>query len=163
VPAQRGSIAVRAINGGNSMKWMIGFVSAVVLAATSAAIAAEESGYGMPLVKIAVKDYQRAIDFYTKLGMKQGQKYNPAEQEIKWDNVSQGSNIVLVHDENGQMKFTPGTAWLVIQVPDLKATAKTLKDSGYPDIGEPRDMKQYLLLMVQDPDGNHVELVAPKR
>jgi predicted lactoylglutathione lyase len=44
-------------------------------------------------------------------------------------------------------------------VPDIKATAQSLRDAGYPDIGEPKDYKTAMLLMVKDPDGNHIELV----
>ncbi len=45
------------------MKWIVGIIAAFALAIMSPAIAADASGYGMPLVKIAVKDYQKAIDF----------------------------------------------------------------------------------------------------
>jgi predicted enzyme related to lactoylglutathione lyase len=144
------------------MKWIVGIIAAFALAIMSPAIAADASGYGMPIVKIAVKDYQKAIGFYTKLGLKVGQKYNPAEQELKWDSPSQGSSLVLVHDEKGQMKPI-GPASLLISVPDLKATVKALKDAGFANIGEPRVTPRAMVLVVDDPDGNHVELVsAPK-
>jgi catechol 2,3-dioxygenase-like lactoylglutathione lyase family enzyme len=143
------------------MRWISGAIGALAFAAASPAFAADAVGYGMPLVKIAVQDYQRAIDFYAHLGMKAGPKYNPSEMEITWATPSQSSSIILVHDEKGQMKLAPGGAWLVISVPDVQATAKALRDAGYPDIGEPKGGNQYAVLVVKDPDGNRVELVGP--
>jgi catechol 2,3-dioxygenase-like lactoylglutathione lyase family enzyme len=150
------------------MKWTIGMgiVAALALAQASELMAADAAsdkwtGYSLVGIKIAVKDYQKAIDFYTKLGMKEGQKYNPAEQQLKWDNTSQGSMIILVHDETGRVNLTAGSATLMMQVPDVAATAKKLKDSGYPDVGVPRDTKTYTVLMIKDPDGNQIEMLGP--
>ena len=55
-------------------------------------------------------------------------------------------------------KLVPGTASLSFVVPDIKATAQSLKDAGYPDIGEPKNYKTAMLLMVKDPDGNQFVL-----
>jgi predicted lactoylglutathione lyase len=144
------------------MKWTMGIVGALALAAASVSMAADAwTGYSMIGIKIAVKDFQKAIDFYTKLGMKEGPRHNPAEQELRWNDASQGSIIILVHDETGRINLTAGSASLMMQVPDVAATAKKLKDSGYPDIGQPRDMKMYTVLMIKDPDGNQIEMLGP--
>jgi catechol 2,3-dioxygenase-like lactoylglutathione lyase family enzyme len=144
------------------MKWTMGIVGALALAAASVSIAADAwTGYSMIGVKIAVKDFQKAIDFYTKLGMKEGPRHNAAEQELRWDNPSQGSIIILVHDETGRINLTAGAATLMMQVPDVAATAKKLKDSGYPDVGVPKDTKVYTVLMIKDPDGNQIEMLGP--
>ena len=142
------------------MKWAIGIISAITLAAALPAFAAQDSGPRLGAVRIAVHDFKKATDFYIKLGMKAGDIYSPAERQLKWDTATQGSGITLFHDETGKMtKLVPGTASLSFVVPDIKATAQSLKDAGYPDIGEPKNYKTAMLLMVKDPDGNQIELV----
>jgi catechol 2,3-dioxygenase-like lactoylglutathione lyase family enzyme len=143
------------------MKWAIGIIGALALAAVSPAFAAGEDDPGPRLgaVRIAVSDYKKATDFYVRLGMKAGDIYTPAERGLKWDTATQGSGITLFHDETGKSKLVPGTNSLSFVVPDIKATAKSLRDGGYPDIGEPKNYKTAMLLMVKDPDGNQIELV----
>jgi catechol 2,3-dioxygenase-like lactoylglutathione lyase family enzyme len=148
------------------MKWAMGIVAVLALGEASGLMAADTAadkwtGYSLLGIKIAVKDYQKSIDFYTKLGMKEGQKYNPAEQQLSWDSASQGSMIVLVHDESGRVNLTAGNATLMMQVPDVAATAQKLKDSGYPDVGTPTATKMYTVLMLKDPDGNQIEMLGP--
>jgi catechol 2,3-dioxygenase-like lactoylglutathione lyase family enzyme len=145
------------------MKWTMGLVGALALAAAlpSAAADAAWSGYGMIGIKIAAKDYQKSINFYTTLGMKEGPRHNPAEQELNWGSGVKGPIIILVHDETGRIKLPAGNSSLMMQVPDVAATAKALKDSGYPDVGEPRSNKTYTVLMLKDPDGNSIEMLGP--
>ena len=135
-------------------------VAVLGLAVASPGVAAEPPGYGMVGVKIAVKDFQRAIDFYGSFGMKLGRKHNAAEWELKWDNPSQGINIIMVRDETGRFKVTPGGAFLMMRVPDVKAAAGKLKSAGYPGIGEPTVTPAYSMLMLKDPDGNQIEMLG---
>jgi catechol 2,3-dioxygenase-like lactoylglutathione lyase family enzyme len=124
--------------------------------------AAEVSGYRLAGVRLAVTDYDKSMAFYTQLGMKVGERYNAREQQLKWDDRSQGSDIILYRDDgSGRIKLTPGTASLAFWVPDIRATIKRLRDAGYADIGEPRDMKRFLILLTKDPDGNSIELAQP--
>jgi catechol 2,3-dioxygenase-like lactoylglutathione lyase family enzyme len=142
------------------MKWVIGLIGTLSLATALPALAAQDHGPRLGSVRIAVNDFQKATDFYIKLGMKAGPVYTPAERGLKWDNATQGSGITLYHDATGKKtKLIPGTASLSFVVPDIKATAQSLRDAGYPDIGEPKDYKSAMLLMVKDPDGNQIELV----
>jgi catechol 2,3-dioxygenase-like lactoylglutathione lyase family enzyme len=147
------------------MRWTIALIGAAALAAlivSSPTIAAEVSGYRLAGVRIAVSDYDKAIAFYTKLGMKAGEIYNARERQLKWDGRSQGSDIILYHsDGNGGLKLTPGTASLAFWVPDMKVTVEKLRNAGYPNVGEPRDMKTFLILLIKDPDGNSIELAQP--
>ena len=142
------------------MKWALGFIGAIAFAAASS-FAAEQPGYALLAVKIGVKDQQKTIDFYTRLGMKVGRKYNAAEQELKWDNASSGPTIVLVHDETGRIKTVPGGSFFLFSVTDMKATVAKLKEVGA-EFGEPMgDGKNYVIQMTSDPDGNRIELVQP--
>ena len=143
------------------MKGLFGIVASVALATSSVSAMAQTAGYRMYGIKIAVKDYQRTIDFYTALGMKMGPKHNPAEWELQWDSPAQGSNIIMVHDESGQMKLAPGGAFMMIGVPDVKAIVGKLKGAGYAGFGEPRVTPRATILMIKDPDGNQIELLGP--
>ena len=143
------------------MKRIAAFVGGLALAVAQPVIAAEGSGFGMYGIKIGVKDFQKAIDFYTLLGMKMGPKHNAAEWQLSWDNPSQGSNIILVHDDTGRMKLAPGGSFLMMQVPDVKAVAGKLKSSGYPGVGEPMVTPRSTMLMLKDPDGNQIEMLGP--
>lgn len=116
---------------------------------------------GLYAVKIAVKDFQKAIDFYGKLGMKPGTKYNAMEWELTWGAPGRGSSIVLVRDESGRMHVTPSGGFLVVAVADVRATANALKAAGYAGIGTPAVTPMAAMLMLKDPDGNQIELVGP--
>jgi predicted enzyme related to lactoylglutathione lyase len=131
-----------------------------VLAAASPLFAADPAASAIIGAKIVVKDYQKAIDFYSKLGLKVGQKYNASELEMLSDNP-QAPRLILIHDESGQMKRASGGSSLMMLVPDVKATAQTLKDAGYPGIGEPKTTARSVGLVVKDPDGDEVELLSP--
>ena len=74
------------------MRRILGVAAALALTMAPAALA-QQVGNGMYGIKIAVKDFQKTIDFYALLGMKMGPKHNAAEWELKWDNPAQGSNI----------------------------------------------------------------------
>jgi catechol 2,3-dioxygenase-like lactoylglutathione lyase family enzyme len=149
------------------MRWISGLIGSValataLLAATHPAGAADAwSGYGMIGVKIAVKDFQNSIEFYRRLGMKEGPRHNPAEQELNWGPGVKGPRIILVHDVTGRITLPPGNAALMMETPDVAATAKALRDAGFAGIGDPRDTKMYAVLMLKDPDGNSIELLGP--
>src|SRR5580700_4672618 len=137
-------------------------IAALALSISLPAIAAEESGYRLAGVRIAVTDFDKSMAFYSRLGMRAGERYNAREQQLSWKDRSQGSDIILYrNDGSGRIQLNPGTASLAFWVPDMKATIKKLKDAGYPEIGEPRDMKTFLILLIKDPDGNSIELAQP--
>jgi predicted lactoylglutathione lyase len=112
-------------------------------------------------VRIAVKDTEKAEAFYMKLGMQVGRLFHLGQQEMTWPKPSQGPKLILIHDESGQSKLVPGTASLMVQVPDVAAFAKDLKAAGYPDVGEPKSTELFVVLMVKDPDGNQIEVLGP--
>ena len=143
------------------MKAILGVAGALALVAASPAVMAQQINYGMYGIKIAVKDFQKTIDFYALLGMKMGPKHNPVEWELKWDNPAQGSNIIMVHDDKNRMAMIPGGGFMMISTPDMKVTVAKLKAVGYPDIGEPQVTPRASILMLKDPDGNQIELLGP--
>jgi catechol 2,3-dioxygenase-like lactoylglutathione lyase family enzyme len=139
------------------MKWMMRVVAALVIVA-SPSIAAELGKFGMLSLRIAVKDEARSIAFYKHLGMKVGRLHHPGQQEIVFEDPTQGPGIVLM---SGETKLVRGTNNFLIAVPDTHAVAKALRAAGFPDIGEPHDTPSYVGLTIKDPDGNTVNLLGP--
>ena len=132
---------------------------AVLLAiAASPSIAAELGKFGMLSLRIAVKDEAKSIAFYKHLGMKAGRLHHPGQQEIVFEDPTQGPGIVLM---SGETKLVRGTNNFLIAVPDTHAVAKALRAAGFQDIGEPHNTPSYVGLTVKDPDGNIVNLLGP--
>ena len=139
------------------MKWMTCAVVALSLAA-SPSLAAEFGRFGMLSLRIAVKDEARSISFYKVLGMKVGRLHHPGQQEINFEDPTQGPGIVLM---SGETKLVPGTHNFLISVPDTHAVAKALRAAGFQDNDEPHNTSNYVGLTVRDPDGNTVNLLGP--
>jgi predicted enzyme related to lactoylglutathione lyase len=118
--------------------------------------------YSLMSVKIAVADFKKSTDFYVKyFGMKEGALYNPAEKALDWRGSGQGSNIIMVHDETGHIKLTPGSALLMFRVPDARKIAGELTAAGYKGVGPVQEIKEYstVVIMAEDPDGNQIEMM----
>jgi catechol 2,3-dioxygenase-like lactoylglutathione lyase family enzyme len=107
-------------------------------------------------VKIAVTDYPKAIDFYTRLGFKVGDTHGGTELDMASDDPL-GLRLVLIRGSSGQASRAPGGAHLVIRVRDVETTAKALKEAGYA-VGEPTTTGNLERLTAQDPDGDEVEI-----
>ena len=138
--------------------------SAIALMGTiSAASAADAPPVSMMSVKIGVSDFQKSTDFYVKyFGMKQGMKFNAAEQGLDWPMPGQGSNLILVNDPTGKIiKLAPGGGWVMLKVPDAKKIAKEMTDAGVKGVDAPIEIAQYQTVVVtaHDPDGNTVEML----
>ncbi|MDB5393422.1 MAG: Glyoxalase/Bleomycin resistance protein/Dioxygenase superfamily [Rhodospirillales bacterium] len=145
-----------------------GAVALMGIVGSAAAADAPAPQASLMTVKIAVADFQKSTDFYVKyFGMKQGAKYNEAEQGVDWPTPGQGSNLILVNDPTGKLKLTPGTAWIMFKVPDAKKMAKAMVDAGFKGVEAPIEMKEYQTIVVnaRDPDGNQIEMlqVGPAR
>src|SRR5690242_14182263 len=97
------------------MKWMIGLIGALALAA-SPVHAVEFGQFGMQSLRIAVKDEAKSIAFYKHFGMKVGRLHHPGQQEMDWDTPAQGPGIVLFSSPSKLL--TPGTNNFLIMVPD---------------------------------------------
>jgi predicted enzyme related to lactoylglutathione lyase len=145
------------------LRTLIGTALAVAgLAGAARAADQAPASASLMSVKIGVSDFRKATDFYVKyFGMKEGAKYNPAEQAVDWPSPAQGANLILVNDPSGHIKLTPGTAWLMFKVPDAKKTAKAMVDAGFKGVEAPIEMKQFqtIVIMARDPDGNQIEML----
>ena len=65
--------------------------------------------------------------FYKLLGMKVGRLHHPGQQEMNFEDPTQGPGIVLM---SGETKLVPGTNNFLIAVPDTHAVAKALRAAG---------------------------------
>ena len=141
------------------MKWMRGVACALVLAAMPAA-AAEFGKPGLAHVRIGVTDEARAMRFYQILGMKVGRLYHPGQQEMKWDGDGQGSVLILTL-AGPKVKPTPGTASLTFYTASVPATVAALRAGGFTAPDPKPATGQIQELVIQDPDGNSILLIAP--
>jgi len=139
------------------------FASSLLAMALSASpIAAQTLVPRMAAVKLAVQDFERTTEFYTLLGMQAGPHHNQWEWELRWDDPARGSSIIMVRAENGErFHVTRGGGTLIIGVPDVFAALERLKAAGFEVSGEPRVMGPAAITMIQDPDGNWIELAGP--
>lgn len=143
------------------MKKLIGLAGALILAAATPALAQPATPTGLYAVKIAVQDFDRAIRFYSVLGMAAGTKYNAVEWELRWQEPARGSVVIMVRDETGRFGVAKGGGFLVVSVTDVAAAAARLKAAGFPVTGEPHATQQGVFMVIKDSEGNSVELVGP--
>lgn len=116
----------------------------------------------MYAVKLAVRDVAKTIEFYSILGMEAGPQHNEWETELRWDRPERGSAIIMV-DETKSERFhvQRGGATLIISVPDVYAALERLETAGFAISGEPHVTAVSAIIMIQDPDGNWIELAGP--
>lgn len=143
------------------MNKLTGLLGAVLLTAAMPALAQQTAPNGIYAVKIAVQDYDRAIKFYSILGMTAGTKYNASEWALGWaDPARTGSIIIMVRDDTGRFGVVKGGGFLVVSVGDVAGTGARLKEAGFAVAGEPHATQQGVFWVIKDPDGNSVELVG---
>jgi|GEM_PF-1478218 len=130
---------------------------AVMLALASAAHAQTSETAGMPAIKIAVAEFDRAAAFYGALGMHLSARHNDHETSLNWNDPAQGSAIVMVRDSTG--RFIRGGASIVIRVADMGAALDRLKAAGFDGFAAPRIRPGFTTLDIRDPDGNAIELI----
>jgi catechol 2,3-dioxygenase-like lactoylglutathione lyase family enzyme len=114
---------------------------------------------------IPCSDLERSIAFYTKgLGMTEAgrnQAGNVTEAPLMFPGG--GAYLILLHP-NTEGTPLPARGMLnrvILAVPDLKALETRLTAAGYHLNGPINDMAKYHVAVgqMEDPDGNHLELV----
>lgn len=118
-------------------------------------------------VRYQVKDVERSLAFYTRLGFKLEQKPAPA-----FASVSNGSFILWLSgsESSGSRPLPDGReqepgGWnrLVLEVNDLAARVTELKQAGLRFRNEIETGPGGKQIQLEDPDGNPVELFEPAR
>jgi predicted enzyme related to lactoylglutathione lyase len=161
-----------------TMSWTILALPAFLLAASASAQTAPPAQEMAPpavdkltmmSAAVSAMDLERSLDFYVKgLGMiSQGRVEQPNVTEAPVQFPGGGAYIILMHPKRSSTAPSPRTSLnrLIIAVPDLKALEARLKGAGYALKGPIREIAQYKVAvgMLEDPDGNHIELVQRSR
>ncbi len=125
--------------------------------------------------KIAVKNFDRAIDFYTRyIGMEVSPLRNAHELVLEFPG-GKDHPVVLYLDTCGEPQsaadsqilgpeackngFHAGSSWLMIVHTQIPRVIATLKAAGYPFTTMPA-IGEIRYLFIKDPDGNTVELAG---
>jgi len=116
-----------------------------------------------------VTDLERSVDFYTRgLGMvptRRMEMGNTIEAPLNFP----GGGPYLILLKSNSASATPITRALtqrvIFAVPDLKLLEAQLKAAGYQLNGKINEIPQYHTAVgqLEDPDGNHIELVQRTR
>ena len=119
----------------------------------------------MMAASIPCSDLDRSIAFYTKgLGMTMAGKVEMGSvTEVPLMFPGSGAYLMLQYPKTAgtQLPIRGALNRIVLNVPDLKALETQLKSAGYQLKGKINEMAQYKVAVahVEDPDGNHLELV----
>jgi hypothetical protein len=139
-------------------------IAALILAAANVLPAAQAQTITPRMfgVKLAVRDFPRTTLFYSLLGMQAGPHHNEWEWELKWDSPARGSSIIMVReDQSIRFHVVRGAGTLIISTPDVQAALARLRGAGFAVSGEPHVTAASAIIMIQDPDGNWIELAGP--
>jgi glyoxylase I family protein len=121
---------------------------------------------GLRGVRYQVKDVSRSIAFYTKqLGFKLDMQNLPAFGQVSVGNLklilsgpgASGSRPM----PDGRQQESGGWNRVVLQVSDLPARVELLKKAGLPFRNEMEVGPGGKQILVEDPDGNPIELFEP--
>ena len=119
-------------------------------------------------VRYQVKDVKRSVDFYTKqLGFKLDQQNLPAFGQVSVGNLklilsgpgASGSRPM----PDGRQQEPGGWNRVVLQVSDLPARIEVLKKAGLHFRNEMEVGPGGKQILLEDPDGNPIELFEPAR
>lgn len=119
-------------------------------------------------VRYQVKDVKRSIDFYTKqLGFKLDQQNLPAFGQVSVENLklilsgpgASGSRPM----PDGRQQEPGGWNRVVLQVTDLPGRIEVLKKAGLHFRNEMEVGPGGKQILLEDPDGNPIELFEPAR
>lgn len=130
-----------------------------------------QSAAGLPPVKaltmlaaaIPASDLDKSIAFYTKgLGMTlAGKMEMGAVVEAPLMFPGSGAYLMLQHPKTAGAALPARGALnrVILAVPDLKSLAAQLNAAGYPVTVRENAQFHVAVAMLEDPDGNHIELV----
>lgn len=135
---------------------------AAVMAAAPPAQAQNPFMPGLRSVKIEADDFEKSVRFYTALGMKPGVRREET-WDLVWEGASQNSGVLITSAEYARRaRMVHGGTYLMIMTDDVAAAAARLRKAGFANVGEPRQMGTMAsVLMLDDPDGNRIELMGP--
>lgn len=119
-------------------------------------------------VTILVKDYDEAIDFYTKKAGFVLLKDNAFGNGMRWVTVAPSNDsetaIVFVEADTAKKAERIGTqaanhVFLVVQTDDCYRDYETMKSIGVKFLGEPKEVPWGIEVVFEDLYGNRLDLV----
>jgi lactoylglutathione lyase len=125
-----------------------------------------EPAYRLSLIRVAVRDFERALRFYTEtLGMPLAQrldKYGWAQFQLG------GADLAIERDsgegEDGEEDSVGRFVGVSLAVDDIEATYAMLRERGVEFLGPPEKMPWGgVLAHFRDPDGNVLTLLGRAR
>jgi glyoxylase I family protein len=116
-------------------------------------------------VRYQVRDVNRSIDFYTRLGFKLDEKHPPAFAQVSIG----GLKLILSgpgasgsrNMPDGQAQQPGGWNRVILRVDDLPARIEALKKEGLRFRNEMESGPGGKQVQLEDPDGNPLELFEP--
>jgi catechol 2,3-dioxygenase-like lactoylglutathione lyase family enzyme len=114
-------------------------------------------------IRYFVADVDAALDFYVGvLGFEKLEQWGPAIAMVKWEDqvlwLSGPISSAARPMPDGRVPEPGGWNRIVMPVPDVEALAAALKDAGVSFRGEIITGPGGTQLLIQDPDGNPIEL-----
>ena len=118
-------------------------------------------------VRYQVRDVNRSVDFYTRLGFKLDEKHPPAFAQVSIG----GLKLILSGPgASGSRKMPDGHeqepgGWnrVILQVEDLPSRIDALKNEGMRFRNQMESGPGGKQIQLEDPDGNPLELFEPAR
>ena len=120
---------------------------------------------------LRVGDLEQSIAFYTEvLGMRLMRRKDYPDGEftlafLGYQDESEAAALELTHNW-GVTKYDMGTAYghLALEVDDVYAAVEAIRTRGGKILREagPMNAGSTIIAFVEDPDGYHIELLAPK-
>lgn len=113
------------------------------------------------LIWISVRDFEKALSFYTEtLGLKLLEKH----EEFGWAELEGhdgGTRFAIAKCQGGEGEILPGQNGVAtFSVDSIEVAVDDLKKKGVRLIGAIQEVPGHVKLqMVQDGDGNHIQLV----
>jgi catechol 2,3-dioxygenase-like lactoylglutathione lyase family enzyme len=125
-------------------------------------------GYGQKLsfgfTKIVVADMDRAVRFYSAIGMKESQRYTTStllEIMLKFDGDGEPTLVLQKYADNRKVEIGTGYGNLGIVTPDIRGLYAKLEQIGFKPKSPPHEMAELGITvgMTEDPDGHPLEIV----
>jgi len=114
--------------------------------------------------KLVVSDLDRSLAFYSVFGLKEAVRLEFADPDVTealLEDATGTRGLVLLHgDVMPVPSASPGWAPLVVNVDDIDAARKEIRDAGFELAVEPLSLGAVNICMVADPDGYLVEIVS---
>jgi catechol 2,3-dioxygenase-like lactoylglutathione lyase family enzyme len=110
-------------------------------------------------VCLNVKDLQRSIAFYEKLGMRIGFRFTRKGSQFGvYMEISEGNYVEMFEDTNMGQVVNNGLAHFALETDDIDAVMAQLTERGVPFTPKKLGVDNTWQIWLEDPDGNKFEV-----